>query len=211
MSSSILHTYVHKHIRFSTHFLQLANHSVVPYTHIRTYCTHYCKYTHMHTYTCTHIQTYTYKTHTRVHIHTHICTYTYIHMYTRTHTHTHMHILIHTYVRTHIHIIHTLNSFQTGRSLDTSYRHTTRPLSHRVIGHSTKVCTYRCLPCTDTPDTVCVRPCVRVCAVFSPSDGVVSLEYNAGLDSVEACSIALNLMPLVLKQYDSLKKGIVDR
>ena len=47
--------------------------------------------------------------------------------------------------------------------------------------------------------------------MFSPSDGVVSLEYNAGLDSVETCTIALNLMPLVLKQYESLRKGVVDR
>jgi Fanconi anemia group D2 protein len=44
-----------------------------------------------------------------------------------------------------------------------------------------------------------------------PIGDAVLYEYKAGLDSADACAIALNLMPLVLKQYDSLRKGLVDR
>lgn len=39
----------------------------------------------------------------------------------------------------------------------------------------------------------------------------VSLEYNAGLDSIDSCSVALNLVPLVLRQHNQLKRGEADR
>ena len=43
------------------------------------------------------------------------------------------------------------------------------------------------------------------------SDMAVSLEYNAGLDSIDSCSVALNMVPLVLQQHDQLKRGMADR
>ena len=39
----------------------------------------------------------------------------------------------------------------------------------------------------------------------------VPLEYNAGLDSVDSCSVALNLLPLVLQQHGRLKRRETDR